>query len=153
MERLVIWGAGAVGGLLGAWLTRTGHDPLLVDVVPEHVAAMRSDGLRVAGTREPFTQPVRAALPEEVEGPVRTVFLAVKCHHTRAAVAALAPLLAPDGVVVSFQNGLNENVIAEVVGASGRWVPSSTTPPPGRVPARWSTAGSIRSTWASWTAR
>jgi 2-dehydropantoate 2-reductase len=116
MERLVIWGAGAVGGLLGAWLTRTGHDPLLVDVVPEHVAAMRSDGLRVTGTRESFTQPVRAALPNEVEGPVRTVFLAVKCHHTRAALVQLAPLLAPDGVVVSFQNGLNENVIAEAVG-------------------------------------
>ena len=76
MERLVIWGAGAVGGLLGAWLARTGHDPLLVDAVPEHVAAMRANGLHVMGTREPFTQPVRAALPGEVEGPLDTVFLA-----------------------------------------------------------------------------
>lgn len=116
MGRLVIWGAGAIGGVLGAWLTRTGHDPLLVDVVPEHVAAMRASGLHVVGTRDPFTQPVRAALPEEVEGPLDTVFLAVKCHFTENAIAQVAPLLAPDGVVVSFQNGLNENVIAAAVG-------------------------------------
>lgn len=116
MEPLVIWGAGAVGGVLGAWLARTGHDPLLVDVVPEHVAAMKAGGLHVVGTRDPFTQPVRAALPPEVEGPLQTVYLAVKCHYTRGAIEMVAPLLAPDGVVVSMQNGLNENVIAEVVG-------------------------------------
>ena len=116
MEGLVIWGAGAVGGLLGAWLARRGHDPLMVDVVPEHVAAMRAGGLRVVGTREPFTQPVRAALPEEVEGPLDTVILAVKCHHTEAAIAQVASLLSPRGVVVSFQNGLNENVIGAAVG-------------------------------------
>lgn len=116
MEPLVIWGAGAVGGVLGAWLARTGHDPLLVDVVPEHVAAMKTRGLHVEGTRDPFTQPVRAALPEEVRGPLGTVYLAVKCHYTRAAIEMVAPLLAPDGVVVSMQNGLNEDVIAEAVG-------------------------------------
>ncbi|MGH7912391.1 MAG: ketopantoate reductase family protein, partial [Candidatus Dormibacteraceae bacterium] len=116
MEPLVIWGAGAIGGVVGAWLSRTGHDPLLVDTVPEHVAAMQRTGLTVSGVRPTFTQPVRAALPEEVQGPLQTVYLAVKCQNTEAAIAMVAPLLAKDGAVVSLQNGLNEDVIASAVG-------------------------------------
>lgn len=113
---VLIWGAGAIGGVLGAYLARAGEDVLLVDIAEDHVAAMNRDGLAIEGPVEAFTQPVRAATPEEVEGTFTRVFLAVKAHHTREAVRALAPHLADDGFVVSAQNGLNELVIAEEVG-------------------------------------
>jgi 2-dehydropantoate 2-reductase len=57
-----------------------------------------------------------ARTPEQVEGTFETVLLCVKAQDTEAAVRALAPHLAPDGVVVSAQNGLNERVIAGIVG-------------------------------------
>jgi 2-dehydropantoate 2-reductase len=44
---IVIIGAGAIGGSLGAHLIRAGHDALLVDSVAEHVAAIRGSGLRL----------------------------------------------------------------------------------------------------------
>ena len=113
---VLIWGAGAIGGVLGAYLARAGEDVLLVDIVREHVDAMNRDGLSIEGPVEAFTQAVCAATPEEVEGTFTRVFLAVKAHHTRDAVRALAPHLADDGYVVSAQNGLNELVIGEEIG-------------------------------------
>ena len=52
--RMLIWGAGAIGGSAGAWLKRAGHDVTFVDVVPEHVAAIRDQGLRIMGLVEEF---------------------------------------------------------------------------------------------------
>ncbi len=50
-------------------------------------------------------------------GKFRRIILAVKAHHTREAVRALKPHLAEDGTVLSAQNGLNEIIIAEEIGA------------------------------------
>jgi 2-dehydropantoate 2-reductase len=116
MDRLVIWGAGAIGGTIGAFLARNGQDVLFVDVVPEHVAAIREHGLRITGPVADFTVPADALTPAEVQGEHNTVLLCVKAHHTLDATQALTPSLAPAGVVVSVQNGLNETVIAGVVG-------------------------------------
>jgi len=116
-DTILIWGAGAVGGTLGAYLARAGEDVLLVDIAEDHVAAMNRDGLVIEGPVEQFTQPVRAATPAQVNGKFRRVILAVKAHHTQQAVLALKPHLADDGSVLSAQNGLNELVIAEAVGA------------------------------------
>lgn len=115
---VLIWGAGAIGGVLGAYLARAGEDVLLVDIVREHVDAMNREGLSIEGPVETFTQAVRAATPEEVEGTFTRVFLAVKAHHTRDAIRAIRPHLADDGYVVSAQNGLNELVIAEEIGVA-----------------------------------
>jgi 2-dehydropantoate 2-reductase len=62
--------------------------------------------------------PVQAATPEQVEGTFQTVLLCVKAQDTEVAAQALARHVAPDGMVVSAQNGLNERVIADVVGAA-----------------------------------
>ena len=113
---ILIWGAGAIGGTLGAYLARAGEDVLLVDVVEPHVETMNRDGLAIEGPVETFRQPVRAAMPDEVIGQFKRIILAVKAHHTRDAVRALKPHLAENGTVLSAQNGLNEIVIAEEVG-------------------------------------
>ena len=113
---ILVWGAGAMGGSIGAWLHRAGQDVLFVDVDRAHVEAIRRSGLRISGPVDSFTRQVAACFPEEVQGRFDCVLLCVKAHHTRAAAEALAPRLADDGYVVSVQNGLNEDVIADVVG-------------------------------------
>jgi 2-dehydropantoate 2-reductase len=123
-EPVVVWGAGAIGGTIGAHLVRAGRGVLFVDVVREHVEAMAARGLSVEGPVASFTVAARAATPDRVGGRHRLVLLAVKAHHTEAAARAIAPLLAPDGAVVSCQNGLNEPVIAEIVGR-GRTIGAS----------------------------
>ncbi|WP_428395845.1 ketopantoate reductase family protein [Lichenicoccus sp.] len=116
MSELLIWGAGAVDGTIGASLVRAGQDVLLVDADAEHVAAMRGRGLAIEGPIERFTVPVRVALPEEVSGRFDRILLCVKAHHTEAATRALLPHLAESGYVASLQNGLNEPLIGGIVG-------------------------------------
>ena len=115
-EPILIWGAGAIGGTIGAYLARAGEDVLFVDIAADHVDAMQSTGLTIEGPIEQFTLPVRAARPEHVEGRFSRIFLCVKAHHTEAAARALQPHLAEGGYVASFQNGLNEFVIGEATG-------------------------------------
>jgi 2-dehydropantoate 2-reductase len=114
--KITIWGAGAIGGSLGAFLTKAGYDITLVDIVPEHVRVMQQQGLRVSGARGDERYAVKALLASEVTEPLETVFLCVKGHFTDAAMQQIAPLLSPDGYVVSIQNGLNEEIIARYVG-------------------------------------
>jgi 2-dehydropantoate 2-reductase len=115
-EPILIWGAGAIGGTIGAYWRRAGVDVLLVDKVAEHVEACRTRGLAIEGPVESFTKIVPAATPQEVRGAYRRIVLAVKAQHTEEALEALAPHLAEDGYVLSAQNGLNELAIARKVG-------------------------------------
>ena len=115
-ERILIWGAGAIGGSVGAWLKRAGHDISFVDVVPEHVAAIRTQGLRITGPVEEFVIAAPAFQPAELSGTWQRIFLAVKAQHTQTATRALTPHLAQDGYVLSLQNGLNETIIQRIVG-------------------------------------
>ncbi len=114
--RLAVVGAGAIGGTIGAYLVRAGHDVTFVDVDVEHVEAIRTAGLRIEGPIDAFSVEAPAYLPSEVKGTFETVLLCVKAHATEAATRALVPFLASAGCVVSAQNGLNELVIAEIVG-------------------------------------
>lgn len=116
-EPILIWGAGAIGGILGAYLARAGHAVHMVDIVEDHVEAMRRDGLHIEGPVETFSQVLPASTPAELEGQFSRIILAVKAHHTEAALDILMPHLAPGGYVVSAQNGLNEIVIADRIGA------------------------------------
>jgi 2-dehydropantoate 2-reductase len=118
MDETLIWGAGAIGGTIGAYLIRAGHAVRFVDVVEDHVSAIESQGLRISGPIDDFTVHAPAATPERLTGQFSRILLAVKAHHTEAAAAMLAPHLTNDGMVVSCQNGLNELVIADAVGTS-----------------------------------
>jgi len=115
-DPVVIWGAGAIGGTIGAFWARAGHDVLLVDAVAEHVEACRTTGLTVFGPVAEFTQVIPAVTPAALRGTYSRIVLAVKAQATAAALPVLAPHLAPDGFVLSAQNGLNELEIAEAVG-------------------------------------
>ena len=114
---IVIWGAGAIGGTLGAAFLRAGHQVIFVDTAADHVDAINANGLTISGPIFEDVVQAPAYLAHQVSGQHPLIFLCVKAQHTDAAVAALAPHLAADGVVVSAQNGLNELAIARVVGA------------------------------------
>jgi 2-dehydropantoate 2-reductase len=112
----LVWGAGAIGGTLGAFLARAGHDVTLVDTAVEHVDAINGGGLRITGPLATFTTRVAAFTPGTLQGSWNTIILATKAHHTAGAACALLPYLTPSGCVISAQNGLNELTIAEAVG-------------------------------------
>jgi len=115
-DTILVWGAGAIGGTVGAYLRRAGLPVLFVDRSAEHVAAMKQSGLQITGPIEEFTISAPASLPENVSARYKLAFLCVKAHDTESAINALAPFVAEDGCVVSLQNGLNEQVIAQRIG-------------------------------------
>ncbi|HVT40730.1 MAG TPA: 2-dehydropantoate 2-reductase [Gemmatimonadaceae bacterium] len=115
--RFLIWGAGAIGGTMGAHLARAGHEVTMVDTVDEHVAAIDSAGIRITGPISAFIARVPAFTPARLVGAWDTIILATKAHHTETAAQALLPHLSAAGCVISAQNGLNELTIARVVGA------------------------------------
>src|SRR2546426_5109646 len=114
--KLLVWGAGAIGGTIGAHLARTGHDVTFVDRAEEHVAAINRSGLRIEGPLAQFVSRTPAFSPNELRGQFDHVVLAVKAQDTDAAARGLAPHLTGDGYVVSAQNGLNELIIKTIVG-------------------------------------
>lgn len=115
--RIHVIGAGGLGGTMAAGMARGGVDVAIVDREREHVEEVRRAGLRVTGHGGEFTVRLPAFHPEEVNGPLHAVFLSVKSQHTIEALEFVAPRLAPDGFVLSLQNGLNAPRIAERVGA------------------------------------
>ncbi len=113
---ITIVGAGAIGGTVGAFLSDAGYDVTLVDIDAAHVAAINEHGLRVTGVRGDRVFRPRAIRGDELRGPLGVTFLCVKGHFTEGAMQQLGPLLAPDGYILSLQNGMNEKVIARHVG-------------------------------------
>jgi 2-dehydropantoate 2-reductase len=118
--RIGIVGAGAIGSVIGGMLTRAGHDVTLIDQWPQHVETMRAQGLRLSGTCGDHVIKVRALHLHEaqtIEQPFDAVFVAVKSYDTEWATAlGAAYLKRPDGVVVDFQNGVNDERVAAVAG-------------------------------------
>jgi 2-dehydropantoate 2-reductase len=114
--KFLIWGAGAIGGTIGAHLARAGHDITFVDRAADHVAAINRAGLRIEGPLARFISQIPAFTPDELSGEFEQIVLAVKAQDTEAATRALARHLSPGGYVVSAQNGLNELIIKAIVG-------------------------------------
>ncbi|AWS42210.1 amidase family protein [Streptosporangium sp. 'caverna'] len=115
--QLTIIGAGAIGGTIGAHLIRAGHDVLFCDADPAHVEAINREGLTIEGPVENFTVSARAVTPEDLPDRLDRVAIAVKSHHTAQAAELVRDRLAPDGYLVSFQNGLTADTLSAAVGA------------------------------------
>ena len=118
--RIGIIGAGAIGCVVGGMLTKAGRDVTLIDQWPEHVETMKRQGLKLTGTCGDHVIRVKAMHVHELQlvtVPFDAVFVAVKSYDTEWATAlALGYLARPAGVVVDFQNGINDERVATVAG-------------------------------------
>jgi 2-dehydropantoate 2-reductase len=122
-KRIVVVGAGAIGGYAGGLMARAGEDVTLIDAWPEHVEYVRKHGLQLSGVtpQEKYSIAVPILHITDVqrlvrEKPVDIAFICVKSYDTEWATQLIKPYLAPDGYVVSLQNCINEERIAAIVG-------------------------------------
>ena len=113
--RVAIYGAGSLGTILGAYISKAGVEIELINRNKAHVEALRSGGAQVVGTAE-FCQSVVAYTPDEMSGQYDIIFLMTKQQHNAEVVVMLKEYLAEDGVLVTFQNGLPELQIADILG-------------------------------------
>ncbi len=118
--RYAIYGAGSLGTVLGAYMTKGGITVDLVNRNKAHVDALNENGAVISGTIN-MTVPVHAILPEQMEGIYDVIFLMTKQLHNREVVTKLLPFLSEKSVIVTLQNGLPEPLIAEIAG-SGRTI-------------------------------
>lgn len=109
---VLVYGAGAVGGYFGARLARGGHEVTLV-ARGTNLTALQRDGLTVHAGGETWRLPLRAvALPSDAP-PADLVLVCVKAHGTRAAAEALRPVVGAETILLSLQNGVeNEAILA-----------------------------------------
>lgn len=114
--KYAIYGAGSLGTILGAYMTRAGIDVELVNRNKAHTEAMKANGAHITGTVD-FTVPVKALFPDEMEGPYDVIFLMTKQLFNPEVVTSLKPMLAEKGVIVTLQNGIPEPGIAEIIGS------------------------------------
>ncbi len=113
--RAAIFGAGAMGTVLGAYLTKAGGQVDLIARNVEHVNTLNTCGAHITGTVD-FVVPVNALLPEQMTGKYDVIILFTKQRNNGETVASLLPYLADDGVMCTCQNGLPEPSVAAVVG-------------------------------------
>ena len=113
--RVAIYGAGSLGTILGAFISKAGVPVELINRNKAHVEALKTKGAQVVGTMQ-FCQPVIAYTPDEMSGEYDILFLMTKQQHNAEVVQMLKNYLAADGVLLTFQNGLPEMQIAEVLG-------------------------------------
>jgi 2-dehydropantoate 2-reductase len=103
--KIVIAGAGAIGGYIGARLAREGADVTLF-ARGRHLEAMRTRGLHIRSAEGDFEVRPRATGDLATIGPADVVFLGVKAHSLPQLAPQLRPLFSGDTVVVSTQNGI-----------------------------------------------
>ncbi len=113
--RIAIYGAGSLGTILGAFISKAGINIELINHNKAHVEALQTMGAQITGTVK-FTQKVTAYTPNEMSGLYDIIFLMTKQQHNKDVVQLLKKYLIRDGVLVTFQNGLPEMLIAEILG-------------------------------------
>lgn len=112
--KIAVVGAGAMGSIFGACFVRGGHDAVLVDVAPGLIERINADGVTIVRDGEETVTRVPATSDTESVGQVDAVAFCVKCYQTKSAVELARPLVGPDTVVASLQNGWgNGDVLAE----------------------------------------
>jgi 2-dehydropantoate 2-reductase len=138
--RIAFLGTGAQGASIAADFAAAGLDVTFIDQWPDHIEAIRKNGITVNLPKRTFNVKVPAlhlCQIAEVKGHFDVVFLVVKAYDTKWACEMIKPVLAPDGLIVGLQNGMTHEDIAAIVGrertigavieiASNMWVPGIT---------------------------
>lgn len=117
--RIAVVGTGAVGASVAADLTRADLDVTLIDPWPQHVEAMRADGLTIHLPDQVQVTPVRAhhvCEVAELRAPYDLVLTAVKSYDTGWVCELMAPLLHEDSAFVGLQNGMTTEAVSRHLG-------------------------------------
>ncbi len=116
--RILVIGAGALGGLIGAYLAEAGEDATLLDVNQARTRLLTDMGIFITqeGKEE---RCFRVRVVSSVEGlaPFDLIFVAEKSYQTEDALRAVMPVIGPSTRLLSLQNGIgNTEVMARIVG-------------------------------------
>ena len=115
--KICVLGAGALGCAIGGTLALGGSEVTLVNRSRAHVDAINRDGLILQTANGERRVPVPAAVDCSALAPVDLVIVLVKSFDTAATIATAGPVLGPETVVMSLQNGLgHEDILAAAVG-------------------------------------
>ncbi len=128
--KVAVVGCGAMGSVYAALLADAGHEVWAIDSWKDHVDAIRAKGLRLEGASGDRIVKLHATTNAADAGPCDLAILATKAMHVEKAAQSMQPLLRPDTVVLSIQNGLGgpdaaakvlgrERVLVGVVGGFG----------------------------------
>jgi 2-dehydropantoate 2-reductase len=104
--KIGIVGSGAMGSVYGALLAAAGNELWLFDQWRQHVEAMRAHGLRCTGASGDRTVPVNATTDAAEAGPCALVIVATKVMDIEAGVGAAKPMIGPETLILTIQNGL-----------------------------------------------
>ncbi len=116
--RIVVVGAGALGGLVGACLTEAGEETVLVEINAARARLINESGLFITREGEP-ERCVRVRVVSTLDGldPADLVFISVKSYQTEAAVRGMMPVIGEQTRALSLQNGIgNTDVMAGILG-------------------------------------
>jgi len=108
--RMAIMGAGSLGTIIGALITKGGREIELIDINKEHVDALNNSGARITGFLD-LCVPVKAIVPSEMTGTYDLVFLLTKQVYNKTTLAQLLPHLSEDSIVCTLQNGVPEDYV------------------------------------------
>ena len=113
--KVAIYGAGAMGTVLGAYITKAGYEIDLINRNKEHTDSLKESGAKIIGKIE-FTQKVTALFPNEMNGKYDIILLMTKQRYNKEIMEFLVPFLKNDGVVCTMQNGIPEISVSKVIG-------------------------------------
>jgi len=116
-SKIAVIGAGAIGGITAGFIARAGYDIELVCKYPDLAEKIKNKGVHIFGAKGDFTVPIPAvAKIPELSGKKDIILLATKATEMLEAAQDLLPFLKETSVVVSLQNGICEDALAEIVG-------------------------------------
>lgn len=117
--RIAVYGAGAMGTVLGALLTKGGlHNVELITRNQAHIHGLKTQGATIVceADETELTIPVKAVLPSEMQGKYDVIFLMTKQRHNAEILTDLLPFMHENTVVCTTQNGLPEQSVAQIIG-------------------------------------
>lgn len=118
LSRIAVAGTGAIGALMGSYLTKAGFDVTMLSVArPEQAALLTRLGLTMEGYGDTFHTPVRAAFAPDLPGHIQfdVIFLTMKSNQLAQAMPVLTAHLSPEGVFVPMENGINDDLLTQFI--------------------------------------
>ncbi|MCD4737612.1 MAG: 2-dehydropantoate 2-reductase [Bacteroidales bacterium] len=115
--KILVIGAGGIGGITAAHISKAGYDVEVVDNMPGYAEKIRNKGIHVFGTDGNFNVQLDAYSGiNQVKGKKDIVLISTKANALPAIMKDVLPLLNSNSVVVSLQNGMCEDYLADIVG-------------------------------------